>query len=202
MSPNHLVHIVDDSASLRAMTAAVLESAGLAVQEHASPASMLAAPARIDGDCIVTDIRMPRIDGIEFLTRLRAAGVTIPVIVLTGHGDVSTAVRVMKLGASDFLEKPYLPAELLSAIRGAIQGRRAAGTEIRRAVASEQIERLTRRERQVMDLIVAGRTHREIGNELSISPRTVEVFRARIMAKMECETVQDLVRAALLAGRA
>lgn len=196
----HLVHLVDDSASLRAMTAAILDEAGIAVKEHVSALSLLAAPADIDGDCIITDIRMPPIDGLEFLMRLRAAGATVPVIVLTGHGDVATAVRAMKLGACDFIEKPFHPTTLLAAVRAAINGRGGGARDVSPAVIAEQIGRLTPRERQVMALILIGRTHREIGEELTISPRTVEVFRARIMTKMDCRTVQDLVRAAMRAG--
>jgi len=195
-----LVHIVDDSASLRAMTAAILDEAGFGVREHVSAAELLATPARIDGDCILTDIRMPRIDGLEFLSRLRALGLTIPVIVVTGHGDVPTAVRAMKLGACDFIEKPFHPETLLTALRKALCGTRSARPDIDETAVAEHIGRLTRRERQVMDLILIGRTHRQIADELAISPRTVEIFRSRLMAKMECGTVQALVRATLKAG--
>lgn len=200
MPANRLVHIVDDSAALRAMTAAILDEAGIAVREHVSAAALLAAPYQIDGDCILTDIRMPRIDGLEFLTRLRGMGLTIPVIVVTGFGDVPTAVRAMKLGACDFIEKPFHPDMLLAALRRALCEAGPPRQSIDRAIVVEHIGRLTPRERQVMDLILVGRTHRQIGDALAISPRTVEIFRSRIMAKMECETVQALVRAAIQAG--
>lgn len=202
MGARPLIHLVDDCASMRASTASLLEAASFAVREHANVGWILTEMAQLDGDCLLTDMRMPRIDGLELLTRLRAAGSTLPVVVMTGYADVTTAVRAMKLGAHDFIEKPFPPQDLLRAVRSAIRCRRAHGYDVKQAIIAERLGRLTSRERQVLDRVLLGRTHRDIGDELAISPRTVEVFRARIMTKMECETVQDLVRAALEAGAA
>ncbi|MDN3575106.1 response regulator transcription factor [Methylobacterium longum] len=193
---------MDDCASVRESTASLLESASLTVREHANAGRILSEMAQLDGDCILTDLRMPRIDGLELLTRLRAAGCNLPVVVMTGYGDVTTAVRAMKLGAQDFIEKPFPPQALLRAVRSAIRCRRANGYDVRQAIIAWRLDRLTSRERQVLDRVLLGRTNRDIGDELAISPRTVEVFRARLMKKMECETVQDLVHAALQAGEA
>ncbi|MDN3574993.1 response regulator transcription factor [Methylobacterium longum] len=131
----------------------------------------------------------------------------LPVVVMTGYAEVTTAVRAMKLGAYDFIEKPFPPQTLLRAVRSAIRCRRANGYDVKQAIIAERLDRLTSRERQVLDRVLLGRvllgrTNRDIGDELAISPRTVEVFRAWLMKKMECETVQDLVRAALQAGEA
>ena len=202
METKPLIHLVDDSASVRASTAILLKSASFAVREHADAREILAELAQLDGDCLLTDMRMPRIDGLELLTRLRAAGSTLPVVVMSGYGDVATAVRAMKLGAYDFIEKPFRSKALLRAVRSAVRCRRAYGYDVTQAITVERLGRLTSRERQVLARVLLGRTHRDIGEELAISHRTVEVFRARLMAKMECETVQDLVRAALEAGEA
>ncbi len=185
---------------MRATAAAVLEAAGFVVREHATAAGLLAEPALPQADGILTDLRMPRIDGLELLVRLRSAGSTVPVVVMTGHGEVSMAVRAMKLGACDFIEKPFPPETLIQAMRSAVREAGTPSNAARRALAAERLARLTDRERQVLERILAGRTHRETGEELGISPRTVEVFRARIMAKTQCETLQDLVRTGLEAG--
>ncbi len=200
MVARQLVHLVDDSAAMRATVAAILESDGMVVREHATAGSLLAESAVSDADCVLTDLRMPRVDGLELLIRLRKAGSGVPVIVMTGHGDVSLAVRAMKLGACDFIEKPFRPDTLLQAVRGAAHEAGTSPCSVRRALALERIARLTGRERQVFDRILCGRTHRETGDELGISPRTVEVFRSRIMAKTECATIQDLVRTGIEAG--
>ena len=201
MGARPFVHLVDDSAVMRATAAAILEGGGFAVREHANAAGVLAQESLADAECVLTDLRMPRIDGFELLIRLREAGATVPVVVMTGHGDVSMAVRAMKLGACDFIEKPFLPDTLLRAVRSASRHAGPASGITRRAIAAERLARLTEREGQVLDRILQGRTHREIGEELGISPRTVEVFRSRVMAKTECGTVQDLVRVGLEAGR-
>ncbi len=202
METDQFLHVVEDCASMRAYTATILEDAGFLVRRHPDASSLLANPTSLDDSCILTDIRMPQIDGLELLTRIRTVGATIPVIVMTAHGDVATAVRAMKLGASDFIEKPFAPEALLRAVRAARYSRRLEQLSLARAITTERLARLTGRERQVLERVLRGRTHREIGHELAISPRTVEVFRSRLMAKMECETVQDLVRMAIEAGEA
>ncbi|AWN53221.1 response regulator [Methylobacterium sp. 17Sr1-1] len=200
METGQLVHLVDDSAAMRSLAADILSGAGFTVREHPAADSLLGDPALAEAGCVVTDFRMPRIDGLDLLSRLRAGGSLVPVILLTAHADVSTAVRAMKLGAFDFIEKPFAPRALVQAVRSAVRGSRSASPDVRHALASERLSRLTERERQVLARILLGLTHREIGDDLAISHRTVEVFRARIMAKTECASVQDLVRIALEAG--
>ncbi|MCJ2049192.1 response regulator [Methylobacterium sp. J-070] len=186
---------------MRATVTAILECSGFRVREYASAGELLSEGALPDADCVLTDLRMPGIDGLSLLTRLRAVGSAVPVIVVTGHGDVSLAVRAMKLGACDFIEKPFAPETLVEAVRAAVSEPRTLSREARRALARERFARLTQREGQVLDQVLLGLRHREIGDQLAISPRTVEVFRSRIMAKTECQTVQELVRVAIEAGR-
>lgn len=201
MDPQPLVQLVEDSAAMRATVACILRGDGFAVREHGSACGLLAHGALARTDCVLTDLRMPRIDGIELLTRLRAAGSTVPVVVMTGYGEVSMAVRAMKLGARDFIEKPFAPDTVLRAVRAAVRETETPCKATRQALANERLGRLTEREGEVLGWLLTGLSHREIGEGLSISPRTVEVFRSRIMAKAECRSVQELVRVALDAGR-
>jgi two-component system response regulator FixJ len=149
--------------------------------------------------CIVTDVRMPEMDGIELQRRLRASKVAVPVIVITGHGDVALAVEAMKAGAVDFIEKPFDDEVLVGAIRSAL-ARRAedAKGEARTAEIQGRLQLLSSREREVMDGLVAGKPNKIIAHDLGISPRTVEVYRANLMTKMQADSLSDLVRMALL----
>ncbi|BCH17498.1 DNA-binding response regulator [Mesorhizobium sp. L-2-11] len=155
-----------------------------------------------DSGCIVTDVRMPGIDGIEFLRRLKARGSLLPVIVMTGHADVPMAVEAMKEGAIDFIEKPFDDDLLIATIRSAL-GRRTKtihdGAHVREAAS--RVGSLTQRERQVLDLLVDGKANKVIAHELGISPRTVEIYRANVMSKMQAKSLSELVRLALLADR-
>jgi two-component system, LuxR family, response regulator FixJ len=188
------VHVVDDDDAVRESLVFLLETAGHAVRSHASATECLAQAPRTDVGCVITDVRMPEIDGLELQQRLAAAGCGLPVIVITGHSDVPMAVRALKAGAVDFLEKPFDDNQLLSAVGQAVDAcRKAAGASAAARAAGEKLGRLTAREREVLDAMVAGHASKEIARALGVSPRTVEVHRARVMEKMGARSVQELV---------
>lgn len=194
--PLPTIHVVDDDAAMRHSLALLLGVFGHRVVEHDGAATLLDEPGRLNG-CIVADLRMPDIDGLEMLARLRIAGSPVPVVLMTGHGDIPTAVRAMKLGACDVLEKPFAAAHLLDAVRAALAVE--AGTPPANdddAAFTARVSRLTGRERDVLHLVLRGRTNKEIGQALDISHRTVEIHRAKVMTKTGCECVQTLVRRA------
>ncbi|MCW5734112.1 MAG: response regulator transcription factor FixJ [Enhydrobacter sp.] len=195
-----MVHVIDDDADVRQSLAFLLSTVGLAVRVHDSAASFLASRSEVQDGCIVTDVRMPGMDGIELQRRLRADGNPMPVIVITGHGDIALAVEAMKAGAVDFIEKPFDDEVLIGAIRTALE--RRAGTRERDAQAAEaraRLKLLSERERQVLEGLVAGKPNKIIAHELDISARTVEVYRANVMTKMQADSLSALVRMALLA---
>jgi two-component system response regulator FixJ len=198
---NAVVFVVDDDEDVRDSLRALLESAGWQVEDFASAADLLGYDRLDTGRCLVTDVRMPGMDGLELQAALAARQLGLPVIVVTGHADVPLAVQAMKAGAVDFLEKPFDDEQLLSsvaraaALRSQDQGRQAAA-----AAARTRLATLSPRERQVLDLLVLGRPNKVIAFELDISPRTVEIHRAHLMEKMEARSLSDLVRAAIAAG--
>ncbi len=201
MADSDIVHVIDDDADVRQSLAFLLSTAGLAVRVHESATSFLQLLPDVQDGCIVTDVRMPGVDGIELQRRLRAAGNRIPVIVMTGHGDIALAVEAMKAGAVDFIEKPFDDELLLGAIRTALA--RRAGDRDRNARAGEAracLATLTERERQVLDGLVAGKPNKIIAHELDISARTVEIYRSNVMTKMHADSLSALVRKALLGG--
>lgn len=198
---NYVVHIVDDEESVRKSLAFLLTMAGFTVRVHDSATRFLAAAPSIDKACLVTDLRMPDMNGVELLERLSQQNNMIPAIVITGHGDVPMAVAAMKAGAIDFIEKPFEDEVLIEAIRKAAS--RLAGSDIRIedvAVLRSRLAQLSERERQVMTLVVSGLPNKTIGYDLSISPRTVEVHRANIMSKMQARSLPELVRTAIFLG--
>jgi len=201
MSEQVLVHVIDDDQPVRESLAYLLDSAGLTVATYESAASFLDV-ARQAGGCIVTDLRMPEITGIELVRQLREMGITLPVIVITGHGDVPLAVEAMKIGVADFIEKPFDDEVILASIRSAL-GKAAAQSEhnAERTSIAERIDSLSVRERQVLDALIVGRTNKIIAYDLGISPRTVEIYRAHVMGKMQARSLSDLVRMALIAGK-
>ena len=197
---NDVVHIVDDDVDVRKSLGFLLATADFAVRLYESATAFLATePKEVDG-CVVTDVRMPGIDGIEFLRQLKARGLAVPVIVMTGHADVALAVQAMKEGAADFIEKPFDDQVLIDAIRSALDNRgepvaaHPQSTEIRKNLAT-----LSERERQVLDGLVSGLPNKTIAYDLGISPRTVEIHRANVMSKMGAGSLSHLVRMALIA---
>ncbi|MFE1600960.1 response regulator FixJ [Methylobacterium sp. ID0610] len=201
MSGDAVVHVVDDDLAVRQSLAFLLAADGLPVRLHESASAFLDAAAEVTG-CIVTDVRMPGIDGIELLRRLRQRGNPPPVIVMTGHADVPLAVAAMKEGAVDFIEKPFDDEVFLAAVRAALEcSRRSAGQDEAAAAIRRRIASLSDRERQVLDELVAGKANKVIGQDLGISHRTVEIYRANVMSKMQAGSLSELVRMALTAGQ-
>ena len=201
MSDDQTVHVIDDDSAVRESLAFLLGTAEIAVKTYDSAMTFLAALPNIGDGCIVTDVRMPEISGLELLQRLHEKEVQLPVIVITGHGDVPLAVEAMKLGAVDFLEKPFDEEVLLSSIKSAFKRRKASGEQDGKvAEVQARLDSLSPRERQVLDGLVAGNPNKTIAYDLGISPRTVEVYRANLMTKMEAASLSDLVRMAIIAG--
>ena len=201
MADDPIVHVIDDDSAVRESLAFLLEAADISVKTYDSATSFLDALPGVTDGCIVTDVRMPEISGLELLRRLHERSVQIPVIVITGHGDVPLAVEAMKLGAIDFLEKPFDEEVLLSSVKSAFERRRAnEEQEGKVAEVQARLDSLSQRERQVLDGLVAGNPNKTIAFDLGISPRTVEVYRANLMTKMEASSLSDLVRMAIISG--
>ena len=199
-SPPALVHVIDDDDAVRASLAFLLESAGLACRTWESAIAFLEAGDREAGDCIVTDVRMPGMTGLQMVTELQARGTPTPVIVITGHGDVPMAVEALKRGVADFLEKPFDDEVLLAAIQEVIL--KATGQAEPRGgqVFSAMLASLSRRETEVLKGVVDGKANKVIARDLGISPRTVEVYRANVMTKTGARSLSELVRMSILAG--
>jgi len=197
-----MVHVVDDDAAIRDSLRILLESAGLAVRTYPNAPLFLDALEDIHG-CVLTDMRMPEMDGLELQQRLNERGLRLPVIVMTGQGDIPIAVRAMKAGAVDFLEKPFSDEALLDAIQRALaEGARREALEHEACEAHRRLAVLTSREREVFDLLVIGLSTKAIANELGVSPRTIEVHRARVFEKLQAHSLPELVRLAMAAGAA
>jgi len=195
-----IVHIIDDDEALRESLVFLLRTAGLEVKSHASAANFLDVLATVEVGCVVSDVRMPGMSGIDLLRRLKELNIAMPVIVMTGHGDVPLAVEAMKFGAVDFLEKPFDDEVLLTSVRAALQQR--AGDTKRHAERAEidgRVAALSPRERDVLGGLVAGQANKQIAFDLGISPRTVEIYRANLMDKMKAGSLSELVRMALIA---
>jgi two-component system, LuxR family, response regulator FixJ len=196
------IFIVDDDDAVRDSLELLLESAGFQnVRAYGSSRHFLKAATPQPGDCLLLDVRMPEMDGLELQSELNRRGARLAVIIMTGHGDVPIAVRAMKAGAADFIEKPFSDSLLLDALRRAL----AHSVEVNRQAeeAGETLRRLatlTAREREVLEGMVAGRPNKVIAYDLGISPRTVEIHRARVMDKMQARSLSALVRMALAAG--
>jgi len=195
------VFIVDDDADVRESLGALLESAGFKVALFDSARAFLEVFKSQTGACLLTDIRMPGMDGLELQANLVERGVRIPVIVMTGHGDVPLAVKAMKAGAVDFLEKPFDDRTLIASIENALKIAGKAHAEHSKSEAAlAALRTLTDRERDVLLLLVAGYANKVVAHKLDISPRTVEVHRARLMEKTSSRNLADLVRITLAAG--
>jgi two-component system response regulator FixJ len=201
MSAEAIVHVIDDDDAVRDSLAFLLASSGIQAETHTSAAVFLERFREASVGCVVTDIRMPDISGIDLLRRVKEMNPALPVIVITGHGDVPLAVEAMKLGAADFLEKPFDDDALIAAIRAALDRDRVRDEqEARIAEFKNRLASLSAREREVLEGLVAGHPNKIIAYDLGISPRTVEVYRANVMTKMKASTLSDLVRMALVTG--
>jgi len=198
MTVERVVHIVDDDDGVRQSLAFLLSSAGLPVRLYDSATAFLAALASVQGGCLITDMRMPDMTGLELLRELRARALGLPTIVITGHGDVPLAVEAMKAGAVDFIEKPFEEQAILDAVRAALERCGDEGDGDRAAVVGK-LALLSDRERQVLDGLISGHANKTIAHNLGISPRTVEVYRANLMAKMQAKSLSELIRMAILA---
>jgi two-component system response regulator FixJ len=196
MPDNRIVHIVDDDEAVRQSLAFLLSSTGLAVRLYDSASAFLAGLASVKGGCLITDMRMPDMTGLELLHQLRAKACGLPAIVITGHGDVALAVEAMKAGAVDFIEKPFDQEAILTAVKAALE-RGGEGGDTAAIVA--RLASLSERERQVLEGLIAGHPNKTIAYDLGISPRTVEVYRANLMTKMEARSLSELIRMAILA---
>jgi two-component system response regulator FixJ len=200
MSAAETVFVIDDDPGVRESLRALLEAAGYGVKDFSSAEAFLAQSGSLPG-CLITDVRMPEMDGIALQEELIRRGAAIPIIVITGHGDVPLAVRAMKAGAIDFIEKPFAEDVLLDSVHRAVTtGRRAHDQAAEMRAARALLEELTPREREVLEHLVAGRANKMVAYELGISPRTVEIHRARIMDKFKARSLSDLVRISLAAA--
>jgi two-component system, LuxR family, response regulator FixJ len=198
---SYTVHVVDDEEPVRRSLAFLLATAGFTVRLHESATAFLAVAASIRDACLVTDLRMPDMNGVELLRQLQSRAQRLPAIVITGHGDVPLAVEAMKAGALDFIEKPFDDEVLIAAIKRAAATLEAPADE-RQDIASihTRLALLTDRERQVLSGVVAGLPNKSIAYDLDISPRTVEVHRASVMSKMQAKSLPELVRMVLAAN--
>jgi two-component system response regulator FixJ len=199
--PRGKVYVIDDDEAMRDSLEFLLNSVEFEVALFDSAQAFLDAIPSLEFGCVVSDVRMPGIDGIEMLRRLKALQSRLPVIIMTGHGDVPLAVEAMKLGAVDFLEKPFEDDLLIAMVDSGLK--RAEPEARQEAVTREIAERiatLSPRERQVMDGLVAGLSNKSIAREYDISPRTIEVYRANVMTKMQAGSLSELVRLAMRAG--
>lgn len=193
-----VVHVVDDDPAVRDSLAFLLEEASLQARLYDRPSALLSSIGRLEPGCILTDVRMPEMTGLDLIRRLRAQGVSHPVIVMTGHADVPLAIEAMRLGVSDFIEKPFDDELLVVSIEAATkEGLALNQRESDRTAILERIDALTSREAEVLGGLVAGKPNKVIAFELGISARTVEVHRAHVMMKMNARSLSDLVRMSL-----
>jgi two-component system, LuxR family, response regulator FixJ len=201
MAADAIVHVIDDDEAVRQSLEFLLRAAGVTARTYESASAFLNALPTIEAGCIITDVRMPGISGIELLKRLGEMHVKLPVIVITGHGDVPLAVEAMKVGAADFLEKPFEDEHLLASVRSALgRSQQDAARDAKRAEVEARLATLTNREREVLEGLVAGKPNKIIAFDLAISPRTVEIYRANVMTKMAAASLSELVRMALVSG--
>jgi len=201
MALDGAVFVVDDDPHVRDSLSMLLEASGYAPQSFESAAAFLASEAPGARGCLIADVQMPEMNGLELQNELVARRSPLTVIIVTGHGDIPIAVQAMKAGALDFLEKPFDDEVLLDSVRRALERASSAGNQSDAArEAQARMAQLTDREREVLDLIVAGKANKVIAYELSISPRTVEIHRSRVMEKMQARTLSDLVRMTLAAS--
>ena len=201
MPERRMIHIVDDDDAIRRSASFMLKTSGFDVRTWASGVAFLKDAREVEAGCILLDVRMPEMDGLQVQQALLESGIAMPVIVLTGHGDIGIAVRAMKAGAVDFIEKPFEKAKLLEAIEaGFAQLGDRAGRADRALDAATAIAALTDRERDVLEGLAQGLPNKTIAYDLGISPRTVEVHRANLMTKLAVRSLSDALRLAFAAG--
>ena len=195
-------HIIDDDDAARDALGFLLSTVDIAFAQYASAVDFLRI-APVARGCVITDIRMPEIDGMQMVQRLKSMGVHLPIIVMTGHGDVPLAVAAMKSGVIDFFEKPFDDEMIIRAVRRALEQSFAGETwETERSEVTARIDSLSGREREVLSGLLAGKANKVIAHDLDISPRTVEIYRANVMTKMHANSLSELVRMALRVGAA
>jgi two-component system response regulator FixJ len=200
-----LVHVIDDDDAVRDSIAFLLEAAGFEVKAYDSGSRFFEQFTGVEGGCVLTDVRMPGLTGLELVAKLRAKGSTLPIVVITGHADVALAVEAMKAGVEDFIEKPFDDVVLVKSVESAL-ARAGASTNGAgdsagdRAETLRRIEKLSMRERQVLEALIAGRANKVMARDLGISPRTVEIYRANVMSKMGAASLSQLVRMTILAA--
>ena len=195
------IYIVDDDDAVRDSLDAFLSASGYAVRGFASPREFLAVAGTIEFGCVLVDLQMPGMDGLELKNRLNQRNIDLPVVVVTGHGDIATAVAAMRAGAKDFIEKPFTDEAILAGIRIGLADRPKPSTvdQAKQGIL-DRLGNLSPREREVLDGMVAGHPNKVIAYNLSLSPRTVEIHRARVMDKMQARSLSELVRLAIAAG--
>ena len=194
------IFVVDDDEAVRDSLALLLEAVGLKVEAFAGGPDVLARCREMRPACVITDVRMPGMDGMELQQKLSKLLADVPVIVITGHGDVPLAVKAMKAGAVDFIEKPFSDGVILASIEAATRGREAKRAGAANDVVGQRIARLTPRELEVFQQLILGHPNKVIAYHLTISARTVEIHRARVMEKMEARSLPELVRMAIEGG--
>ena len=201
MQADATIYVIDDDEAVRQSLEFLLKTASIKVRSFDSAKSFLDVLDQVNSGCVITDVRMPEITGIDLLKKVKDIKPDLPVIVITGHGDIALAVEAMKIGAIDFLEKPFDDDHLLAAVKSALD--RDADLAERKAEVSgihDKLAALSNRERQVLEGLVAGNANKNIAFDLGISPRTVEIYRANLMTKMAANSLSDLVRMAMMAG--
>lgn len=197
----HCVHLVDDDEAIRRSVSFMLRTSGLIVRTYSTGASLLEAGKGLEPGCVLIDVRMPGMDGLEVQQALKDGGVLFPVIVMTGHGDIALAVQAMKAGAIDFIEKPFEKAILLTALEDGFRRLENIGKQDQRTESAlARLRVLTRREHEVLQGLVRGYPNKTIAYDLGISPRTVEIYRANVMTKLEVASLSEALRVAFAAG--
>lgn len=200
MPSEPVVHVIDDDAGVRESLEFLLDCSGIAARTYASAVHFLETAMPVADGCIITDVRMPEINGMDLLARLTEMGVTTPVIVITGHADVPMAIQALRAGVTDFIEKPFSDEAILIAVRAALAKQRdRAEIERERDESLQRIAALSGREREVMEGLVDGKSNKVIAFDLDISARTVEVYRANVMTKLQVRTLSELVRTVMVA---
>ena len=200
MGSDQLVHIIDDDDSVREGLAFLLQCHGIASKSYDSATTFLSDVEQLEPGCIVTDVRMPGLSGEELVERLQSRGVTEPIIVMTGHADVPMAIRALRAGVTDFLEKPFSDEAILSAVRAALARREDRGEiEAERSRIAANLSALSGRETEVLEGLIEGKANKVIAFDLGISARTVEVYRANVMTKMGARALSELVRMVMIA---